>query len=62
MSRFVAAGAPADEAYAPPTTNDAWTTAQAELDDARRRKEELSRTQQESGLSLYETLQANKGR
>jgi hypothetical protein len=70
MSRFVAAGASAESAvtaaevtgYVPPETNDEWATAQIELDEKRRHKEDaLSRSEQQSGQSLYETLQANKG-
>lgn len=63
MSRFVAAGS--SSTYTPPTTTtpaaDEWSLAQKELEASRQRKEEQSRSQQQSGSSLYETLQANKG-
>jgi len=63
MSHFVAAGS--SSTYTPPTTStpagDEWSLAQKELEASRQRKEEQSRSQQQSGSSLYETLQANKG-
>lgn len=55
MSRFVSAGTQED----PPERDDAWLAAQQELDASRMRKEEAAR--QDTGKSLYETLQANKG-
>ena len=39
---------------------DEWTRAQREIEESRRRKQEASR--QESGKSLFEVLEANKGR
>lgn len=39
--------------------DDAWLTAQQEIEANRRRKEEEGR--QEGGRSLYEVLQTNKG-
>lgn len=56
MSRFVSAGTAED----PPTRDEDWLQAQQDLDDARRRKEEESR--QTDGKSLFEVLQANKGK
>lgn len=57
MSRFVAAGA-TDE----PTTaqDEAWLEAQSRI-DATRLQKKIQLSQQDSGQSLYETLQANKG-
>lgn len=39
--------------------DEAWLKAQQEIEANRKEKEELGR--QESGKSLFETLQANKG-
>lgn len=68
MSRFVAAGASTADAAPPdpsshiPPTNDEWAAAEIELDEKRRQQQAaLSRSEQQSGQSLYETLQANKG-
>jgi len=45
-----------------PPTNDEWAAAEIELDEKRRQQQAaLSRSEQQSGQSLYETLQANKG-
>ena len=55
MSRFVSAGTHED----PPERSDEWLAAQQELDANRARREQEAR--QDTGKSLYETLQANKG-
>lgn len=55
MSRFVSGGT-VDE---PIERDEAWLKAQQEIEANRKEKEELGR--QESGKSLFETLQANKG-
>lgn len=56
MSRFVSGGT-SDQ---PIERDGAWLKAQQEIEARRRQKEEEGR--QEGGKSLYETLQANKGR
>ena len=56
MSRFVSGGT-VDE---PVKRDDEWLKAQEEIEAKRRKKEEEGR--QNDGKSLYETLQANKGR
>jgi hypothetical protein len=45
---------------APIERDEAWAKAEAELEEARKRKADLAK-QQASGKSLFETLQANKG-
>ena len=55
MSRFVSAGT--DEE--PNTHDEAWLKAQQEIEAKQREKAEAGK--QDSGKSLYETLQANKG-
>ena len=55
-SGFVSAGTGED----PVRSNDDWEKAKRDIDDNRRRREEAAH--QESGKSLYETLQANKGK
>ena len=45
---------------APIERSDEWLTAQQEIEASRKRKAEESR--QSGGRSLYETLEANKGR
>lgn len=54
-SRFVSAGTTDD----PIERDDEWLKAQQELEASRRMKEEA--TKQESGKTLYEVLQSNKG-
>lgn len=44
---------------APIERDDAWATAQRELEEERRRKEEAK--EQNGGKSLFEILEANKG-
>lgn len=55
MSRFV----PAGSLDKPTKRGDEWLKAQQEIDENRKRKEAEGR--QDSGKSLYEVLQANKG-
>ena len=54
-SRFVSGGTADD----PIERDDEWLKAQQELEDSRCRKEEASK--HESGKTLYEVLQSNKG-
>ena len=54
-SRFVSGGTTDD----PIERDGEWIKAQQELEDSRRRKEEASK--HESGKTLYEVLQSNKG-
>lgn len=56
MSRFVSGGT----ADAPTERDDEWLKAQQELEANRRREEDESKEQE--GKSLFEVLQANKGR
>jgi len=56
MSRFVSGGT-SDQ---PIERDEAWLKAQQDIEEKRQQKEEEGR--QEGGKSLYETLQANKGR
>lgn len=56
MSRFVSGGT-SDQ---PIERDEEWLKAQQEIEAKRRQKEEEGR--QKDGKSLYETLQANKGR
>ena len=55
MSRFVSGGTN-DE---PNERDEAWMKAQQEIESKRQQKIKIG--EQESGKSLYETLQANKG-
>ena len=55
-SGFVAAGTTDD----PVKSNDEWEKAKQELDENKRRREEAAR--EEGGKSLYDVLQANKGK
>lgn len=55
MSRFVSAGTTEE----PIQRDDEWHKAQQELEEARKLKEEQG--QHDSGKSLYDVLQANKG-
>jgi hypothetical protein len=62
MSRFVAAGGAEVEAPAKDAAReDAWARAQQQL-EAIRAKPKPQAGKQEDGKSLYEVLQANKGR
>ena len=56
MSRFVSGGSLDEETK----RDDAWVQAQKELEEERRRKAELGK--QEGGRSLFEVLEANKGK
>ena len=56
MSRFVSGGT----SEQPIERDEEWLEAQQEIEAKRRQKEEEGR--QENGKSLFETLQANKGR
>ena len=58
MSRFVSGGT-IDE---PTERDDAWLKAQKEIEANQLRKAEEKKGLQDGGKSLYETLQANKGR
>ena len=58
MSHFVAAGA--DPSDAPGKDDDAWAKARATIEATKKPKPEVGR--QEDGKSLYDVLQANKGR
>ena len=58
MSRFVSAGTDAD---ARPPVDDGWLKAQEEVESSRKPKK-TNEGKQEGGKSLYEVLQANKGR
>lgn len=59
MSRFVSEGGKEDNAA---ESNDAWTRAKQEVEALKRPKASAQGSGlQEGGLSLYETLQANKG-
>lgn len=58
MSRFVSAGTDADSR--PPLTDDAWAQARQEV-EARQQSKSTSQNK-DSGKSLYEVLEQNKGR
>lgn len=55
MSRFVSGGTNEE----PTERDEAWIAAQASLEA--KRAEKAAQAQQNDGLSLYETLQKNKG-
>ena len=59
MSRFVSEGSKEDNAA---ESNDAWTKAKQEVKALKQPKQPPGSGLQEGGISLYETLQANKGR
>jgi hypothetical protein len=58
MSRFVSAGTDADTR---PPADDGWLKAQQEVESSKKPKA-AEEGKQEGGKSLYEVLQANKGR
>jgi hypothetical protein len=58
MSRFVSAGTDPDSR---PPVDDGWLKAQQEV-EATRKAKTVEPGKQEGGKSLYEVLEANKGR
>jgi FAM192A/Fyv6, N-terminal domain len=60
MSRFVSEGSKADNSA---ERNDAWIKAKQDVEALKKPKQSATGSGlQEGGKSLYETLQANKGR